>query len=400
MLKRTIYKALLDHGPAKEFTILIGARQTGKSTLLRQVADALGQTGVPLVLLNLDRKDILADLNQSPENVFRYCPLQENQRVFILIDEIQYLTDPTNFLKLLYDDYADRLKLIVTGSSAFYIDRQFGDSLAGRKKIFTLPTLDFAEFLLFKQLPELASELQALRQHPRQKSVQEAQLWLLLDDYITYGGYPAVVLETNPDARIERLRDLRDSFVKRDILEAGITDETRFYRLMMILSSQIGSLVNTNELATTLRLTHSQTENYLFVLQKCFHVSLVRPFFQNLRKELIKMPKLYFNDLGLRNVLINYFAPLDQRADKGALLENFVYRRLTEVYPPDQVKFWRTADGNEVDFVMETRYQTGEAVEVKFNETEAKPGKYKKFTEQYPAFPLRFLSWHQSDLLL
>ncbi len=400
MLKRTIYKALLDHVPAKEFTILIGARQTGKSTLLRQVADALVQIRVPLILLNLDRKDILADLNQSPENVFRYCPLQENQRVFILIDEIQYLTDPTNFLKLLYDDYADRLKLIVTGSSAFYIDRQFSDSLAGRKKIFTLPTLDFAEFLLFKQLPELANELQALRQHTRQKSLQEAQLWLLLDDYITYGGYPAVVLETNPAAKIERLRDLRDSFVKRDILEAGITDETRFYRLMMILSSQIGSLVNTNELATTLRLTHSQTENYLFVLQKCFHVSLVRPFFQNLRKELIKMPKLYFNDLGLRNVLINYFAPLDQRADKGALLENFVYRRLTEVYLPDQVKFWRTADGNEVDFVIETRYQTGEAIEVKFNETEAKPGKYKKFTEQYPAFPLRFLSWHQSDLFV
>ena len=99
-------------------------------------------------------------------------------------------------------------------------------------------------------------------------------------------------------------------------------------------------------------------------------------------------------------MLINYFAPLEQRADKGALLENFVYRRQTELYPHDQVKFWRTADGNEVDFVIETRFQSGHAIEVKFNEVEAKPQKYKKFTDEYPSIPLRFLSWRHQDLLL
>lgn len=112
------------------------------------------------------------------------------------------------------------------------------------------------------------------------------------------------------------------------------------------------------------------------------------------------MPKVYFNDLGLRNVLINYFAPLEQRADKGALLENYVYRRIMEQYPKDQLKFWRTADGNEVDFIIEENAFSGKAIEVKFNATEANPNKYKKFTEAYPHFPLQFNAWREHNLML
>ena len=399
MFQRKLYSNISAHTAAKEYTILIGARQTGKSTLLRQLSEELKRSYKTVVFLNLERKDILLELNQSPENVFKYCPLQDAQKAIVLIDEIQYLSDPTNFLKLLYDEYADRLKVIATGSSAFYIDRQFNDSLAGRKKIFELQTLDFEEFLQFKKQDVLLGELVNLRANLIQKSTYENQLWLMLDEYSNYGGYPAVVLESDISAKIERLQDLRDSFVKRDILEAGITDETKFYRLMMVLASQSGNLLNVSELSNTLRLPNSVVDNYLFVLQKCFHITLVKPYFQNIRKELTKMPKIYFNDLGLRNVLINYFGHIEQRSDKGALLENLVFRRQIELNPKDSVKFWHTADGNEVDFVIETSFQNGDAIEVKFSENEAKPSKYRKFTEAYPAFPLRFLSWGNTDLL-
>lgn len=402
MINRKNYQDLLTHVTKREHTILIGARQTGKSTLLKALAEHLQAAGENIVLLNLERKDILLELNQSPESVFKYIPQNTPQKSYILIDEIQYLDNATHFLKLLYDEHADRLKIVATGSSAFYIDRQFKDSLAGRKKIFELQTLDFEEFLLFKNQENLLHDLRAIRAGVLQKSVLEQQLWVALEEYMTYGGYPAVVLEAQPKDKIERLQEIRDSFVKRDILEAGITDETKFYRLMMLLASQTGNLLNTNELANTLRLTHSATEHFLYVLQKYFHISLVRPFFQNLRKELVKMPKVYFNDLGLRNVLINYFAPLEQRADKGPLLENYVYRRLSEQNSQalgSLIKFWRTADGNEVDFVIEETAFGGKAVEVKFNPTEANPNKYKKFTEAYPQFPLQFYAWQESELL-
>lgn len=368
--------------------------------MLKQLNESLTEAGETVALLNLERKDILLELNQSPENVFRYIAKKETKKNYLLIDEVQYLQDPTNFLKLLYDEHGPDLKIIATGSSAFYIDRQFKDSLAGRKKIFELSTLNFEEFLLFKNQEMLLKELQSIRTGAKQKSTAEQQLWAALGEYINYGGYPAVVLETSIKDKIERLHEIRDSFVKRDILEAGITDETKFYRLMILLAAQTGSLVNTNELANTLRLTHQATDQYLYVLQKCFHISLSKPFFSNLRKELVKMPKLYFNDLGLRNVLVNYFAPMEQRADKGALLENYVYRRLTEQFPREQIKFWRTADGNEVDFVMEESATGGIAIEVKFNATETNTKKYKKFNELYPQYPLKFYSWRGKELLL
>lgn len=399
MVRRKKHTIILNHIPKKEFTILIGARQIGKSTLLKQLFDDLNQKGRTVYFLNLDRKEILEELNESPENLFKICPLQPDKKIIVFIDEIQYLNDATNFIKLLFDEYSNRLKIVATGSSAFYIDKQFNDSLVGRKKIFQMGTLDFEEFLLFKGRNDLVEEVIKLKDKNQEKSIQENVLWGFMDEFMNYGGYPAVVLENDIPQKIELLKDIRDSFIKRDILESGITDETKFYRMLMLLASQSGNLLNVNEISNTLRITNATVENYLYVLQKCFYITLVKPFYNNLRKELTKMPKVYINDLGLRNVLINYFSPLEQRADKGIVLENLAFRLLSERYDQDQIKYWRTADGNEVDFVVETSYLKGFAVEVKFNEQEVKPNKYNKFSQNYPDFPLAFWCWKKMELL-
>lgn len=400
MVIRKKYSEITTHIPRKEFTILIGARQIGKSTLLKQIEEELIKKDEIVYFINLERKNVLQELDQDPENLFKFCPLADGKKIIVMIDEIQYLKDASGFLKLLYDEYADRLKIVATGSSAFYIDKDFKDSLAGRKRIFQMPTLDFDEFLDFKGKTELLSDLNELKNGKKQKSVYENIFWSLMDEYLNYGGYPAVVLENDFSAKKELLKEIRDSYIKRDILESGVNDEEKLYRLLMVLASQSGNLLNVNELSNTLRINNITTENYLYILQKCFHISLVRPFYNNLRKELIKMPKIYLNDLGLRNILINYFAPIEQRADKGALLENYVFRKLLEKHEADQVKFWRTADGNEVDFVIETSFQKGFAVEVKFQENEAKLSKYKIFTTEYPEFPLHFWHWGKIDLIL
>ena len=400
MIRRKKHTIISNHISKREFTILIGARQIGKSTLLKQLFEELKQNGETVFFLNLDRKDILEELNQNPENLLKICPLQSDKKIIVFIDEIQYLDDATNFLKLLFDEYSTQLKIVATGSSAFYIDRQFNDSLVGRKKIFQMGTLDFEEFLLFKNRVDLVNEISQFKSKKKSKSIQENLLWAYMDEFINYGGYPAVVLEENIEDKIELLREIRDSYIKRDVLESGITDETKFYRMLMLLASQTGNLLNVNEISNTLRISNATVENYLYVLQKCFHITLLKPFYANLRKELTKMPKVYINDLGLRNVLINYFSPLEQRADKGAVLENFSYRLLSERFEEDQIKYWRTADGNEVDFVVETSYLKGFAVEIKFSEQEAKTSKYNKFIQNYPDFPLEFWWWKKMDLLL
>ena len=297
MVRRKKQLIIGKHFSKKEFTILIGPRQIGKSTMLRQMFEDLIKKGETAYFLNLDRKDILNDLNVNPENIFKTCPILEDKKIIVFIDEIQYLDDATNFLKFLYDEYSHKIKIVATGSSAFYIDKQFKDSLVGRKKIFTMGTLDFEEFLHFKGRNDLVSEIALLKSKKKTKSIHDNILWAYMDEFMNYGGYPAVVLEDNIESKIDLLREIRDSYIKRDLLESGVTDQTKFYRMLMLLASQSGNLLNVNEIANTLRMTNATVENYLYVLQKCFHISLVKPFYNNLRKELTKMPKVYINDI-------------------------------------------------------------------------------------------------------
>lgn len=133
MIYRKLFEKLKAHISKKEFSILTGARQTGKSTLLRQLETFCKLDGIPTVFLNLENKSILAELNENPLNLLKFLPDTE-KTVVVFVNEIQYLNDASNFLKLLYDEHSGDINIVATGSSAFYIDSRFRDSLAGRKK--------------------------------------------------------------------------------------------------------------------------------------------------------------------------------------------------------------------------------------------------------------------------
>lgn len=390
MATRTLFEPLRQHLSAKEHTILIGARQVGKTTLLHQLEAVLKQQGSRAFFLSLEDPQLLLALNQHPENLFRYVPRPaEGARMTVLLDEIQYLSNPSNFLKYHYDLHSPLLKIVATGSSAFYIDRAFQDSLAGRKRIFELYSLDFEEYLRFRGEQELCEAYLQIQESPEYLSMYQFQLKQYFEEYLIWGGYPAVVLANSPSEKLTILKELTDSFLKKDVLELGIQDEQKFWQLLQLLAGQSGALLNRHELATTLRTHDAAIEGYIEALQKAFHVALVRPFFSNLRKEITKMPKLYFHDVGLRNSLLQYFAPLAQRQDKGELLENYAFTRLRDKHGLDQIRYWRTADGNEVDFVVKDPLTgKGFACEVKWNDTAFKAGKYTKFTTAYPDYPL------------
>ena len=387
-MKRNLFVILQKHIEKKEFTILIGARQTGKSTLIRQLENDCRQSGIPTAFLNLENKSIITELNKSPLTIFNFLPETE-QRIIVFIDEIQYLNDPSNFLKLLYDEYAAKLKIVATGSSAFYIDRNFKDSLAGRKRIFTLYTCSFYEYLLLRERVELLSELKRLSNQKGAKSIHLPILEMEWNNYMLYGGYPSVVLEPDTEEKKQRLNEIKDSFVKRDILESGVRNETMFYALFRILADQSGGLLNINELSNTLRIKADTVENYIFILQKCFHIALIKPFYRNLRKELTKMPKVYLLDTGIRNCLLNNFELPVLRSDKGVLWENSYFRILLNIYPQDEIFYWRTSAGNEVDFVL-PNIQEPYAIEVKYDKNAIKESKYKLFAENYPDIPLNY----------
>ncbi len=395
MYQRKLFDTLKSYLSQKEFIILTGARQTGKSTLLRQLQDDCKIEGIPQVYINLENKALLTSLNESPVNLLAFLPATE-KRVMVFIDEVQYLYDPSNFMKLLYDEYSTRLKIIASGSSAFYLDKRFRDSMAGRKRIFHLPVCSFDEFLEMGSKQDLLAEKIRLSQQIDARSIQIDLLRMEWEDYLIFGGYPAVIMEPDKKEKIARLQEIRDSFVKRDIQDSGVANEIAFYQLFRILASQTGNLLNRNELAATLRIKHETVANYLLVLQKCFHIGLSHPFSRNLRKELVKMPKVYLLDTGMRNCLLNNFQPMSSRNDVGELWENMVYRLLVEKYGPDEVQFWRTSAGNEVDFVL-PGIEKPKALEAKFGESAIKPNKYKVFKEAYPDIPLDFVWMNPFD---
>jgi len=273
------------------------------------------------------------------------------------------------------------------------MDQKFTDSLSGRKRVFELQTLTFEEWLVFKGSDKLSKELQNIRSLQDYISTNSRELTELFSEYLIFGGYPEVALETNRDEKIKLLKDIRDSFLKRDIDESGISNANKFYYMLTLLAGQTGNIVNRNELANTIGVDNKTVQKYLFVLENCFHIELLKPFHTNLRKELTRMPKIFFKDSGLRNSSLNRFFDFNSREDRGALIENYVHKRLTELYDPDIIKYWRTTDKAEIDFIINASLNEGLAYEVKLKCKSGKTTSVKKFTENYPAYPLEVISY-------
>lgn len=366
-----------------EIMLFIGARQSGKTTILKQLESILQKDNQITFFLNLEDPEFLSLLNQSPRNLLKIFTFDLNSKTFVFIDEIQYLKNPTNFLKFFYDEYQNKIKLIVSGSSAFHLDGKFHDSLAGRKKIFPVRTLSFREFLRFKNENDLFQQ-----DFFKLSLTDEEKIKNYYGEYVIYGGYPKVVLSALMEKK-EQLQEIGYSYIKKDIFESGVRQEEIYYRLLKLVAGSSGGMVNFSELASTLGVGIATVQRYFHVLQKSFHISLIRPFYKNVRKEITKMPKAYFYDLGLRNFFAGNFDSFISRADKGSLLETAVYRQLLENYDESEIKFWRTIAHNEVDFVVENK----RAFEVKFNTAQFKKEKYRVFLDAYPGIDLRVVAY-------
>ncbi|MEF2175227.1 MAG: DUF4143 domain-containing protein, partial [Candidatus Absconditabacteria bacterium] len=277
------------------------------------------------------------------------------------------------------DEYKDKIKLIVSGSSAFYLDEKFNDSLAGRKKIFHLTNLSFKEFLIFKNENKL---VEIISDYANLTTITKDKITDYLNEYLVYGGYPKVVVESNIEMKKQLIGEIVNSYLQKDILESKVDMQDKFYNLYKILSSQTSQLVNVNELASTLGISTTSVNKYLHILRKTFHLYELKPFSNNVRKELTKMSKIYIQDLGVKNYFEKNFNKLSDRLDKGAIFETFVFNELRNIYGIENIKFWRTLDKKEIDFVINT-FDKQIAYEVKLSNTKVN---FTSFLNSYPQF--------------
>ena len=367
----------------EEFIILMGARQVGKTSLLILLKEFLDKKGKDSYYFNLENREYLNLLNKHPYNIFEFLP-KSKTRQFVFIDEIQYLDDPTNFLKLLYDEKRTDIKIIASGSSSFYIDKKFKDSLVGRKFLFEIYPLNFDEYIRFNNQDDL------LKLKNKKLTVwQRKKILSLWNDYLQYGAYPKVSLTADNEVKKILLEEIGASYIKKDIKEAGIKNTDKYFSLLKIIAGQSGQLLNSKELANTLETAHKTIEEYLYVMKKSYQISVIKPFHKSIRKELVKMPKVYLNDIGLRNFFLNNYTTIEKRDDRGGYLENIVFREfLLKFGNVEKIKFWRTQDKQEIDFVVDD-----EAFEIKFSKNKINYKKYNKFIDAYPEIKFDFLTY-------
>lgn len=327
--------------------VLIGARQVGKTSLM-QSCNLDGK----LLFLNGQDPEI-AELFQKLSDIEQYLKvyLDEKLEGYLLLDEFQFIHGISTMLKLITDKYS-QLRILCSGSSSLDILQHIEESLAGRIRTIEVLSLSFDEYLLFKD-----RNLQKLFQtfNPdTESSVLTASIEDVLSEYLLYGGLPRAALISHPEEKMEVLNDIYKTYLLRDVRSyVANQDFVGFNKLLRLLASQIGNLLNINEISRQIGLPYKKCEEYLSLLEQMYIIKTIEPYFTNKRKVISKMKKIYFCDLGLRNIIESNFNDLTFRNDNGALFENYIMLELWRNKNAGGIlQFFRTSDGTEVDFVL------------------------------------------------
>ncbi len=362
LIKRKILDEIRDYLNRKEALVILGARQVGKTSLIRLIMEEIKEKH-PVYYFDLEELSHLRLLNAGVKDFLAYLDalgLRKGERAFVFIDEFHYMENPTNFIKLMVDHYSDKVKLVITGSSSLDIKKKFRESLVGRKLVFNLYPLDFKEFLIFKGEKRL-SEL--LPSHPFRR-MKGDQSRFFIESYQRYtkeflltGGYPAVALEKTIKKRIKLISEIVQGYVYKDVrILFSLESPGNFDRVVKFLAVWMGNLLNITEIGRSVYLSRDKVEKYIDMLKATFILEFIYPYSTRHRNEVVKTPKVYFTDNGLRNFLIEDFSPVDTRGDKGELLENAVFTGLLKHKSLlDSIYFWRTQAKTEIDFVLKKR---------------------------------------------
>jgi hypothetical protein len=374
IFERKIHAEVKKYLDTDDIIVIHGARQTGKTTLLRLLMQDLKPDET--CFMDLEDGRLLELCEQGPAGIIDYLKqkgmLKEKRRCFLLVDEIQYLSNPSSFMKLIHDHHRE-MKLIVSGSSSFDIKSKFKDSLTGRTVNFELYPLDFEEFLLFKgkrvQIKEKITSPLII-----------GELKQLYKEYVMSGGYPRIVLADAAERRERYLQQIVDTYIKKDIRDlARIRNIDKFNKLLQVLASQSGQLLNFTELANTVHLSRQTVEEYLFILENTYIIKLLTPFSQNVRSELFKTPKIFFYDSGLLHLLRFKMLPLEM---EGSAFETSIFSEFAKNIGVEYFHYWRTQDKKEIDFIV-VRNRRPIPVEVKLNARRLKHTAMRYFSHHY-----------------
>ncbi|MFA6924186.1 MAG: ATP-binding protein [Bacteroidales bacterium] len=327
MIKRILQQVIENKINKGKAIILLGPRQTGKTTLLKIIAEK----HKPYLFLDGDDPTVRNILNTP--NTGQLRNLIGNHKM-VFIDEAQRINNIGITLKIITDQLKG-IQLLVSGSSALEINHTMNEPLTGRKWEYLLYPISWQE------LENNIGYLSAIQ---------------ILEQRLLFGMYPDVINNNGEEKEI--LKHLLSSYLYKDVLEyGGIKKPEIIDNLLQALAFQVGNEVSYNELSQLLNIDRKTVGTYIDLLEKAFIVFKLHSFSRNLRNEIKTNKKVYFYDNGVRNMLIGNFQPISQRFDKGAIWENFLIseRKKHIEYSQSYAKmyFWRTAQQQEIDYIEE-----------------------------------------------
>lgn len=357
--ERKILKALRERIDTPEIVVVTGMRRVGKTTALRMIHDEIPSRNKAFIDIEnpIDQRIFEEkDFNNIWANLQAYG-ISAREKAYLFLDEIQAMPDIVKAIKYLHDHAADgapappQVKFFLTGSSSYYLKNLFPESLAGRKRIYELNPLDYEEFLTFNGHPRPFSDTFAAKERDK-NAIRFEKERKLYDEYLTWGGFPQVVLTDDPRDKGAQLNDILKSYFEKDVrLISDFRQINHFRDLLLLLLQRAGLRLDVTKLASEASLSRDTVYSYLAFLQGTYVINLIPPYTLNRDREISGAKKVYICDNGF----LNYFG----KTDEGALLENGVYLNLRKY---GEIRYYQRRTGRELDFIL-PEMQTG--IEVK-----------------------------------
>lgn len=356
MIKRKLEEVVESQLFKGKAIVIVGPRQVGKTTLLKEF---IHRSDKPVLSLNCDEPEVQAMLTNT--NVAKLQTIIGNNEL-VVIDEAQKVDNIGLTLKLIVDNFSN-VQVIATGSSAFELRNRLNEPLTGRKFEYQMYPVSCGEIMDTYGL------------------IEERRT---LENRLIYGSYPDIIM--HPAEARRYLTELTQSYLYKDILSLDSLRKPQLLdKLLQALAFQVGSEVSSNELVRTLQTDGKTIDKYIDLLEKSYVIFRLGGLSRNLRTELKRAKKIYFYDNGVRNAIIQQFAPVNLRNDMGALWENFfIAERMKRNHYFGHYcnrYFWRTTLQQEIDLVEESDGEMT-AFEMKWN-PEKKVLFSKSFTEAY-----------------
>lgn len=348
MIKRSIQKEIVKSLELKEITIITGARQVGKTTILKEIISDLISAGKKVLYFNLDIEEDSKHFTSQQQLLNKIELEVGNGKAYVFIDEIQQKENAGKFLKGIYD-MGLSYKFVVTGSGSLELKEKISEALTGRKHLIKMKPVSFLEFVNYKTSYKYENKINKFFELEKEKTR------LLLNKYLLFGGYPAVITEETIERKKEIMNEIFISYITKDIsFLLGVRYPDKFVKLIKLLAIQSGSIINYSQLAQDTGIRTETLKTFLWYAEQTYIISIIKPYYTNQKKELTKSPTIYFNDLGMLNFSRNSFTNIQQ---DGMLFQNFIYTILEEKYAQglSNINYWRTKDKAEVDFIVHTK---------------------------------------------